>query len=94
MAMHRDCNTASTEFTPPSSFTEPLTPPPTDSKPSKRVANILQRLRLLESGRDVLQNPWFAVKLEPSEYNELLQLLENNESLWVFREAKLRYARF
>lgn len=93
MQPHHD--TASKKFTPPGSFIEaPLTPPLTNTKPSKRVAKILGVLRHRESGRDVSQNPWFALRLQPSEYDELLGLLKNDEPLWVFTETKVRYVQF
>jgi hypothetical protein len=92
MAMQFYHDTTSKKFTPPSSFTKaPLTPPLTDTKPSKGVARILRLLRHQKSGRNVSGPPWLALKLQPGEYDELLRLLKNDESLWVWTETKVRY---
>jgi hypothetical protein len=90
--MQRHHDTASKKFTPLGSFIKaPLTPPLSDTKPSKPVARILRFLRHQKSGRNVSESPWLALKLQPGEYDELLRLLKNDESLWVFTETKVRY---
>ncbi|OBT50221.1 hypothetical protein VE04_09152 [Pseudogymnoascus sp. 24MN13] len=91
MAMQAHRDTVSEKVTPPGSFTTPLTPPPTDQKPTTSVVNVLQYLRGLKDGRNVSKSSWLKWKLQPSEYDELLCLLKNDESLWVFVETKVRY---
>jgi hypothetical protein len=52
MQYHRDSPPA--KVTPPSSFSKaPLTPPPTDSKPTKLVLKILRLIRQCNGGRPV-----------------------------------------
>jgi hypothetical protein len=81
-----------TKKTPPGSFIKaPLTPPLSDTKPSKPVAWILRLLRHQKNGGNITETPWLALKLQPGEYDELLRLLKNDESLWVFTETKVRY---
>jgi len=94
MAMQRHHDTGSEKFTPPGSFIKaPLTPSLTDTKtkPSKSIARILRHLRHRESGRNISEIPWLALKLQPHEYDELLCLLKNDECLWVYTESKVRY---
>ncbi|KFY32935.1 hypothetical protein V495_08593 [Pseudogymnoascus sp. VKM F-4514 (FW-929)] len=91
MAMQAHRDTVSEKVTPPGSFTAPLTPPPTDQKPTTSVVNVLQYMRGRKNGRNVSKSSWLEWKLQPSEYDELLCLLKNDKSLWVFVETKVRY---
>ncbi|KAL9103920.1 MAG: hypothetical protein Q9163_001068 [Psora crenata] len=92
MAMQYHLDNRPDKVTPPSILIKnPLTPPPTDSRPTKRVLEILEFISQRKRGRAVLKSPWHKVKLHHAEYHQLLTLLEKEESLWVFVETKLRY---
>jgi len=92
MQNNRDNYNLIEKVTPPSSFIKtPFTPPPTDSKPTKLVLNILQLIWQFKCGHPVSESEWHTFKLRRGEYDNLLILLEKNESLWTFVETKLRY---
>jgi len=91
MQYHRDDRPE--KVTPPGSFiTAPLTPPPTDSIPTKLVLKILRIIQQCKRGRPVSESEWHTFKLQPREYDDLLTLLENEESLRTFVETRLRCA--
>ena len=91
MQDHRD--NPPEKVTPPSSFIRSLlTPPPTDSKPTKLVLEILRLIRQYNHGRPVAEPEWHKFKLQRGEYDDLLTLLKKEGSLWTFMENKLRYA--
>lgn len=69
----------------------PLTTPPTDSKLTKLVLQILEHIRQRHVGVPVSQSGWHAIRVQRGEYNDLLTLLENEKSLWAFAETKLKY---
>ncbi|TKA61444.1 hypothetical protein B0A49_11799 [Cryomyces minteri] len=92
MAMQFHHNNPPRKITPPDSFiTAPLTPPLTGKKPSEAVVKIHKLLRYRQSGGRVSETPWRTFKLQPDEYDELLCLFKNDESLWGFVENKVRY---
>jgi hypothetical protein len=78
--------------TPPESFTSaPLTPPPTDEKTTSLVFGIVAEIRSRKGGRTSFIKPWTGYTLDTKEYQNLLQLLRSEESLWGFVRQKLRY---
>jgi hypothetical protein len=82
------------KITPPSSFIQnPLTPPPTDSKPTKLVLKLLNILQQCKDGRQVPESQWHTYKLRLEEYDELIRLVKKEESLSTFVENKFRYKR-
>ncbi|KAF8848423.1 hypothetical protein BDZ45DRAFT_732937 [Acephala macrosclerotiorum] len=88
--------TNSTPFieTPPESFIHaPLTPPPTDPKPSTRALQVLSVLRNLKDGRSnpILDQPWHAIRLQPGGYKEVQKLVEADGALSIYVNNKVRY---
>jgi len=80
------------KITPPGSFIQtPLTPPPTDSKPTKLVLKVLNILQQCKDGRQVSESQWHTYKLRLEEYGELIRLVKKEESLSTFVENKFRY---
>jgi hypothetical protein len=79
--------------TPPESFVNgPPTPPLTDSKPSNRIEQVLHIIRRRKAGRvDAwFDQPWYSIRLQAGEYEEIQRLLEADEDLWGFYEDKVR----
>jgi hypothetical protein len=71
-----------------------VTPPPTDTKPSKptnKASCIIRHLHLRKAGFDPLDQPWAVFQLLPSDFEQLIALLKADESLWGFIEDKVRY---
>jgi len=80
------------KITPPSSFiTTPLTPPPTDSKATKLVLKVLDILRQWRDGRQLSESQWHLYKIRREEYDDLIGLVQKEESLSTFVENKFRY---
>jgi hypothetical protein len=80
--------------TPPESFVNaPLTPPPTDPKPSIRTLQVPGVLRNLKDGRSnpILDQPWHAIRLQPGSYEEVQKLVEADEALSIYVNNKVRY---
>ena len=78
-------------YTPPESVgSPPLTPPPTETKPSTRVLRIVNILRRCQLGQAVELQPWLAFHLEPQEYDAILQLVEADNALQAYVEDKIR----
>lgn len=79
--------------TPPESLISlPLTPPPTDEKTSS-VSRIVEEIRNRREGRSLTSLPWVGYTLSLEGYQNLLQQLKSDESLWGFVQDKLRYRR-
>ena len=55
------------------------------------VSEILRHLRQRKAGKSVSESEWHKFKLRRSEYNDFLNLLKNEESLWGFVEDKVKY---
>ena len=92
MAMQHLRDSLPDKITPPGSFiAPPLTPPPTDSKPTKLVLMVLDALRQCRDGRQISESQWHIYKIQPEEYDGLIELVKKEESLWTFVENKLRY---
>jgi hypothetical protein len=67
------------KVTPPGSILNaPPTPLHTDTKPSSRVAKILQIFRDCKNGI-ISESPWRVFELASDEYDELLDCLEREE---------------
>ncbi|MCJ1395237.1 hypothetical protein MMC18_008120 [Xylographa bjoerkii] len=81
--------------TPPESFTNsPLTPPPTDEKPTSLVSRIIEEIKNRREGRNVTDIPWAVYLLDLKGYQELQHELQRDESLCGFAKHKLRYDYF
>jgi hypothetical protein len=92
MAMQPLCDSLPDKITPPGSFiTSPLTPPPTDSKPTKLVLTVLDVLRQCRDGKQISESPWHTYKIQREEYDDLIGLVKKEQSLWTFIETKFRY---
>jgi hypothetical protein len=92
MAMQHLRDSLPDKITPPGSFiTSPLTPPPTDSKPTKLVLKVLDVLRQCRDGRQISESQWHTYKIQREEYNDLIGLVKKEGSLWTFIENKFRY---
>jgi hypothetical protein len=57
---------------------------------SDHVSNIIQHLRLLETGREFLTCPWHAFPLFRNEFKHLIEILEADEELRGFFLNKVR----
>ncbi|KAH8648714.1 hypothetical protein BGZ60DRAFT_534855 [Tricladium varicosporioides] len=79
-------------ITPPASYiTTPLTPPPTDSKPTKLALKVLDTLQQYRDGRQISKSQWHTYKIRHEEYSNLIGLIKKEESLSTFVENKFRY---
>ena len=76
---------------PSSSISTPLTPLLSDSVPTEQVQSILDILRRCKDGRYTSRSPWQTFKIRHEEYNNLISLVKEDESLWGFIEDKFRY---
>lgn len=76
--------------TPPGSILEPsLTPPPTAEKSlSRSVQSVVNYLRLHRAG--YWSRAWWERRLRPSDYTQVLRVLEADESLRNYVEDKIR----
>ena len=84
---------ASTSTTLPQSFINaPLTPPQSnDSKPSDKVSQIIEQIRLRKAGVSLPPTgPWEVSHLLASEFKQLLAHLKHEKALWEFVEDKAR----
>ena len=61
----------------------PLTPPPSDTKPSTQVSHIIRYLRLRRKGYGHLQ-PWTVFQLQPGDF------VQADPVLWSFFTNKVR----
>ena len=87
-------NSLPDRITPPGSLVaSPLTPPPTDSKPTKLVRKILDILRQCKDGRYTSESPWRTYRIQRKEYDDLIGLVKKERSLWAFIEDKFRYSK-
>ena len=77
--------------TPPESFTNPLTPPPTDEKGLSLVSRIIEKIKNRREGRDFTSTPWVVYSLDLKGYQELQHKLERDKSLCGFAQHKLWY---
>lgn len=77
-------------ITPPWSVSEPpLTPPPTEEKPSSTRAQIVvDSFRHHQTGQR--SSPWTDYRFDPSDYAGLLHMLNADESLRGYVEDKVR----
>ncbi|TVY90308.1 hypothetical protein LAWI1_G003603 [Lachnellula willkommii] len=83
------------DVTPPESFTNPpLTPPGTDEKTTTSISRIVEEIRNRRKGRGLTRIPWACYILDLQGYQNLLQELQRDESLWGFAQHKLRYDYF
>ncbi|SLM35946.1 hypothetical protein LPUS_05356 [Lasallia pustulata] len=79
----------------PESFISlPLTPPPTGEKTTSSVSRIIEEIRNRQKGRSLMSIPWARYTLDLKGYQDLLQQLQSEESLWGFAQDKLRYDYF
>lgn len=78
------------DITPPRSVSEPpLTPPPTEEKPSSTRAQIVvDSFRHHQTGQR--SSPWTDYRFDPSDYAGLLHMLNADESLRGYVEDKVR----
>jgi hypothetical protein len=82
--------TSITTPTPLESFINaPLTPPPSDTKPSAQVSHIIGYLRLRKKGYGHLQ-PWTVFQLQLGDFKQLLALVQADPILWSFFNNKVR----
>ena len=80
------------KVTPPGSFIKaPLTPPPTSTRATERVQEILDLLRCHKDGRRTLGPPWRKYRLRRGDYDHLLRLLKQDSPLRGYVEDKIRY---
>ena len=90
--MYCNCENPPKHFAPSSIFIKaPLTPPPTDSKPTKLVLQLLRHIRQRQAVVQVLESEWHEIGLTHGEYNVLVTLLEKEKPHWAFVESKIRY---
>ncbi|KAF4625745.1 hypothetical protein G7Y89_g12419 [Cudoniella acicularis] len=84
-----------TTITPPASFIDlPPTPPlSSDPKQSDQVRNILKHLRLCKAGHPVAQS-WTPFHLDSAGFQQLLAIIQSDQSLQTFFENKVRYDYF
>ncbi len=77
--------------TPTRNFTElSLNSPESDIVSSDQVSNIIQHLRLLETGREFFTCPWHAFPLSGEEFKHLIEILEADKELRGFFMKKVR----
>ncbi|TKA49809.1 hypothetical protein B0A49_13400 [Cryomyces minteri] len=92
MHLSKTSNDQTPTDTPPNSFaTRPLTPPPSDEKPTSRVTEVLRLLRGLRDGTPVTCEPWQVISFSVSNYEEVHRRLVADESLWGYVNNKVRY---
>lgn len=78
--------------TPPSSFTQqPLTPPPTDKKPSAEARRVITLFRHIQAGRDTGGDTWAEFQLATGEFDQLQSTLQQDGVLSGFVKDKIRY---
>lgn len=77
--------------TPPSSFTQqPLTPPPTDEKPSAEAHRVITLFRHFQAGRDTGGDTWAEFQLATEEFDQLQSTLKQDSVLSGFVKDKIR----
>ncbi len=92
MAMQHLHNSLLNKVTPTRSFiASPLTPPPTDSKPTNVVLKVLDVFRRCRDGRQVSESQWHVYKIQPEEYDDFIGLVNKDRLLWPFVENKNKY---
>ncbi|KAH7119556.1 hypothetical protein B0J11DRAFT_63671 [Dendryphion nanum] len=77
--------------TPPSSFSNPLTPPPTDEKRFARVHRILKLFENIRAGQHSSQQAEIDFQLTDGDYLEIRRRLDEDDELSRFVENKIRY---
>lgn len=77
-----------TDITPPESVSEPpLTPPPTEEKPSTRAQVVVDFFRRHQKGHRL--SPWTEYQVDPNDYARLLRVLNADESLRSYVNDKV-----
>ncbi|KAH0548093.1 hypothetical protein GP486_008173 [Trichoglossum hirsutum] len=78
--------------TPPDRSIKQLpSPPPSSEKRSAAVARVISLFRRHREGKLTGEEEWVQVPIQPSEYSELLQQLDQDEDLCGYIEDELRY---